>query len=242
MTLNISSTIHLSSGTSTPRANEAEVGKAVRESSIPREDIFVTSKVMVHEHGYNAALSAIDDSLQRFGLGYLDLFLIHSVLSGKEKRLETGGHSCAKKAGKFRVYRLEEIREAGLEMPVVNQVEVRQFSIHSASRKPIVDYCTAHNIVVQAYCPFIRGKNFDEAVLTEVAKKVHVRTLPLTAALTSSLQSVRQIRTTNSGPVVAPTRSSQPARIAVNAEVYDFEIAGEDMDALDALDRARRVR
>ncbi|KAL6310208.1 NADP-dependent oxidoreductase domain-containing protein [Sparassis latifolia] len=199
--------------TSTPRANEAEVGKAVRESSIPREDIFVTSKVMVHEHGYNAALSAIDDSLQRFGLGYLDLFLIHSVLSGKEKRLETGGHSCAKKAGKFRVYRLEEIREAGLEMPVVNQVE------------PIVDYCTAHNIVVQAYCPFIRGKNFDEAVLTEVAKK-YAKSVPQILVRWSLQRGY----------------SSQPARIAVNAEVYDFEIAGEDMDALDALDRARRVR
>jgi len=211
--------------------NEAEVGEAVRESGVPRSEVFVTSKVMHHEHGYETTLVAIDDSLKRFQFDYLDLYLIHSPLSGKARRLEAWKALLeAKKAGKVRtvgvsnynVKHLEEIREAGLEMPVVNQIELHPF----CQQKPIVEYCTKHNIVVQAYCPLVRGK-FDNPVLQRVAKKYNKDVAQVLVRW--SLQR---------GFVPLP-KSSKPERVVSNADVFDFDISTEDMAEIDGLDQGK---
>ncbi|GBE80295.1 NADP-dependent oxidoreductase domain-containing protein [Sparassis latifolia] len=213
-------------------ANEAEVGNAIRESGVPREEIFITTKVMSDEHGYANTLKAVDNSLKRFSFDCLDLFLIHSPLSGTEKRLETWRALLdAKKAGKLRtvgvsnynVQHLEEIREVGLETPAVNQIELHPF----CQQKPIVDYCNAHNIFVQAYCPLIRGKNFDNPVLIEVSKKYNKDIAQIL---------VRWSLQRGFSPL---PKSSQPTRVQSNAELYDFEISPEDMAKLDALDRGK---
>ncbi|OJT02493.1 hypothetical protein TRAPUB_6965 [Trametes pubescens] len=184
--------------------NEEEVGKSVRESGIARGDVFVTSKVNNPEHGYETALAAVDDSLNKFGFEYIDLMLIHSPLSDKERRLQTWkGLIEAKKQGKVRTIgvsnygprHLEEIREAGLETPSVNQVELHPL----CQQKEIVEYCTKHGIIVEAYSPLIRGKWTDKIV--EIAKK--------------------------------------PARVISNANIFDFEISAEDMEAINALDRGK---
>ncbi|KAH9946612.1 Aldo/keto reductase [Amylocystis lapponica] len=211
--------------------NERDVGQAVRASGIPRSEIFVTSKIMTQEHGYESTLRAVDESLTRFGFDYLDLFLIHAPLSGKEPRLATWRALLdAKKAGKLRdvgvsnygVKHLEEIRDAGLATPAVNQVELQPF----CQQKPIVDYCTAHGIAVQAYCPLIRGAH-DDPVLRAVAQKYG--------------RSVAQVlvRWSLQRGFVPLPKSSQPARVVENAEVYDFEIGADDMARIDALDRGK---
>ncbi|KAH9923801.1 Aldo/keto reductase [Amylocystis lapponica] len=209
--------------------NEAGVGQGVRESGVPRGDIFITSKIMAKEHGYESTLNAIDESLGRFGFDYLDLFLIHSPLSGKELRLATWRALLdAKKAGKLRdigvsnygVKHLEEIREAGLETPTVNQLEVHPFCQH----RGIVNYCKEHGIVVQAYCPLIRGAH-DNHILQDVSKNNH-RTVAQVLIRWSLQRGFSPL-----------PKSSQPARVIENAELYDFELSAEDMARMDALDR-----
>jgi len=211
--------------------NEAEVGQGVRESVIPRGEVFITSKVNSDEHGYNNTLTAVDDSLQRFGFDYLDLYLVHSPLSGKTERLETWKALLkAKEAGKLRsvgvsnygVKHLEEIREAGLETPSINQIELHPF----CQQKPIVEYCKKNGIVIQAYCPLVRGR-FSDPVLQEVAQKYKKDVAQILVRW--SLQH---------GYSPLP-KSSQPARIVSNANLYDFEISSEDMAKIDALDMGK---
>ncbi|KAJ8454187.1 hypothetical protein ONZ45_g19400 [Pleurotus djamor] len=209
--------------------NEADVGAAVQESGIPRGDVFITSKVVSKNHGYEKALSGIDESLQKFGFDYIDLFLIHDPLSGSELRIATWkALLAARDAGKVRSVgvsnysekHIEEIRQAGLELPAVNQVELHPF----CQQKPIVEYCNKHNIVVQAYCPILRGKMDDETIQS-IAKK-HDRD-PAHILIRWSLQR---------GFVPLP-KSATPSRIHSNANVYDFALDEEDMDKLNGLDR-----
>ncbi|EMD35716.1 hypothetical protein CERSUDRAFT_115677 [Gelatoporia subvermispora B] len=211
--------------------NESDVGQAIRESGVPREQVFVTSKIIHAEHGYESALRAVDDSLRRFGFDYLDLFLIHSPLSGKQKRLDTWRALVeCRNAGKihtmgvsnYNVKHLEEIREAGLETPAVNQVELQPF----CQQKPIVEYCKEHNIAVEAYCPLIRGE-FGNPVLQEVSKKYNKNVAQILVRW--SLQR---------GFVPLP-KSSDSGRVVSNANIYDFEISQEDMAKIDALDKGK---
>jgi len=175
--------------------------------------------------------TTVEQSRSKLGFDYIDLYLIHSPHGGKNNRLKAWKALLAAKAeGKLRdvgvsnynVKHLEEIREAGLEIPSVNQVELHPF----CQQKPIVDYCNAHGIVVEAYCPLVRGA-FDNPVLQSVSKKIGKS--PAQVLVRWSLQK---------GFVPLP-KSSQPARIANNAEVYDFELSAQDMEALDGLDRGK---
>jgi len=209
--------------------NEADVGKAVHQSGVPRSEVFVTSKVYHPEHGYENTLKAVDSSLDRFGFEYLDLYLIHSALSGKEKRLETWQALIdAKKAGKLRsigvsnynVCHMEEIRQAGLEMPAANQIELHPF----CQQRPIVEYCKKNDIVVQAYCPLVRGQ-FDNPVLQDVARKYNKDVAQIL---------VRWSLQHGFSPL---PKSSNPERVVSNADVFDFEISAEDMSRIDALDQ-----
>ncbi|KAF9808121.1 hypothetical protein IEO21_07975 [Rhodonia placenta] len=211
--------------------NEAQVGAAVRQSGVPRGEVFVTTKIAQNEHGYDRTVRAVDESLQRFGFDYLDLYLIHSPLSGTALRLETWKALLkAKEDGKVRttgvsnygVHHLEEIRAAGLEKPAINQIELHPF----CQQRPIVAYCEKNGIVVQAYCPLVRGR-FSDPVLQEVAAKYKKDVAQVLVRW--SLQH---------GYSPLP-KSAQPARVVSNADLYDFEIAAEDMARLDALDQGK---
>ncbi|KAL0579148.1 hypothetical protein V5O48_002829 [Marasmius crinis-equi] len=208
--------------------NEAAVGEAFRESGLDRGEVFITSKCASRHHGYESTLKGVDESLQRFGFDYIDLFLIHDPLSGKEKRLDTYKALQEKKAAaKIRTFgsavkHLEEIRDAGFEMPSVNQIELHPF----CQQRPIVEYCQKNNIVVEAYCPIVRGK-LDDEVITSIASKY--KRDPAQIALRWSLQK---------GFVPLP-KSATPSRIHSNAQLYDFELDSEDMARLDALDRGK---
>ncbi|KAL1696316.1 NADP-dependent oxidoreductase domain-containing protein [Schizophyllum commune] len=211
--------------------NEAEVAEAVRESGIDRGSVFVTTKIVSKNHGYESTLKGVDESLAKMKFDYIDLFLIHDPLSGKEKRLQTYKALLeARAAGKIRtvgvsnygVKHLEEIRAANYELPSVNQIELHPL----CQQKDIVEYCQKNNIVVQAYCPIIRGQ-MDNEVIQSVAKK-HARD-PAQILIRWSLQR---------GFVPLP-KSETPSRIHSNAQVYDFELSEEDVAQLNSLDRAK---
>lgn len=211
--------------------NEAGVGEAVRESGIARGDLFITTKCISKTHGYESTLKGVDESLSKFQFDYIDLFLIHDPFSGTERRLATYKALLeAKAAGKIRsvgvsnygVKHLEEIRTAGLPMPCINQIELHPF----CQQRPIVSYCHEHSIVIQAYCPIVRGK-MDDPAITALASK-YARD-PAQILLRWSLQK---------GFVPLP-KSATPARIHSNTHLYDFVLTEEDMAALDALDRGK---
>ncbi|EIN12068.1 Aldo/keto reductase [Punctularia strigosozonata HHB-11173 SS5] len=211
--------------------NEAHVGEAVRESGIPREELFITTKCVSKTHGYESTLKAVDVSLQSFGFDYIDLYLIHDPMSGTERRLQTyKALQESKKAGKVRtvgvsnygIKHLQEIQTAGYELPAVNQIELHPF----CQQRPIVDWCNKHSIVVQAYCPIVRGK-FDHPVIQQIAEKLDHD--PAQILLRWSLQK---------GFIPLP-KSSTPARIRSNIQLYDFALDDEDMQALDELDKGK---
>jgi len=160
---------------------------------------------------------------------YIDLFLIQDPFSGTERRLAAYRALLdAQKAGKIRtvgvsnygVKHLEEIKSAGLQMPAINQIELHPL----CQQRSIVSYCRTHSIVVQAYCPIIRGK-MDHPVIIELATKYNRD--PAQILLRWSLQK---------GFVPLP-KSANAERIHSNAHLYDLELLPEDVVKLDALDR-----
>ncbi|KAH7925931.1 Aldo/keto reductase [Leucogyrophana mollusca] len=214
--------------------NESSVGEAVRDSGIDRGDLFITTKCISKNHGYESTLKGVDESLTEFGFDYIDLFLIHNPHSGNERRLATyEALQESSKAGKIRtvgvsnygVQHLEEIRLAGFAMPAVNQIELHPF----CQQRPIVDYCQKHSIVVQAYCPIVRGEEgkMYHPVVRDIATK-HARE-PAQILIRWSLQK---------GFVPLP-KSATPSRIWSNAQLYDFALDMEDMDKLDGLDEGK---
>ncbi|KAF8813836.1 Aldo/keto reductase [Phlegmacium glaucopus] len=211
--------------------NEAQVAEAIRASGVPRGDVFVTTKCVSRTHGYESTLKGVNESLAKMKFDYIDLFLIHDPLSGTDRRLATyKALSEAKAAGKIRsvgvsnynVHHIEEIKNAGFEPPCVNQIELHPL----CQQTEIVKYCKEHNIVVQAYCPILKGR-MDNPAITALAKKYNRD--PAHILLRWSLQK---------GFVPLP-KSATPSRIHSNANLYDFELTEDDMRKLDALDRGK---
>ncbi|KAF8294795.1 Aldo/keto reductase [Clavulina sp. PMI_390] len=210
--------------------NEVDVGRAVKK--FKREDLWITSKIDSSKQGYESTLTVVDKSLSELGFEYIDLYLVHDPLGGKQKRLDTWRALVeAQKAGKvrsigvsnFNVKHLEEIKEAGLPTPVVNQIELHPY----CQQRPIAGYCTSHGIILEAYSPLIRG-NIEDDVIKEIAAKKtggdHFRVL-----VRWSLQK---------GYVPLP-KSERAEKIKSNADVYGFELSAEEMAAIDALDKGK---
>ncbi|KAG1748048.1 NADP-dependent oxidoreductase domain-containing protein [Suillus lakei] len=209
--------------------NEAQVGVGVGKSGAKREDIFITSKVFHTDFTYDGTMTAVKDSIANLGSSYYDLYLTHSAIGGKEARLaayrallDAKASGMIKSVGvsNYSAKHIEEIRKAGLEMPVVNQVELHPF----CQQKPIVEYCSKHNIIVQAYSPLLRGA-FDNPVI----QKLSYSKDPAQILVRWSLQR---------GFVPLP-KSSQPERIISNGQVFSWNIEPMDMEKLDALDRGK---
>jgi diketogulonate reductase-like aldo/keto reductase len=207
--------------------NEADVGAAVRESGIPREQIFVTTKLWNDDHGYDKALRAFDASLQRLGLDYVDLYLIHWPVGDsrieswralekifEEKRARAIGVS------NFLVRHLEELLAKAKHAPAANQIELSPF----LQRRDTVEFCKKNRIVLEAYSPLTRGKRLNDPVVVAVARRVG-RT-PAQVLLRWGVQHEF---------VVLP-KSTKKERIAENGAIFDFELDAKAMQELDALD------
>ncbi|HKJ93561.1 MAG TPA: aldo/keto reductase [Longimicrobiales bacterium] len=211
--------------------NEADVGAAIRESGVAREDVFVTTKLWNEDHGFERTLGALDGSLRRLGMDYVDLYLVHWPVEGLRleswralEALLTEGKARAIGVSNYMVRHLDELFGHAAIVPAVNQIELSPFNLES--RRDVVDLCRERGIVIEAYSPLTKGRKLDDPGLARIAEK-HART-PAQVLIRWSLQH---------GFVVLP-KSVTPDRIAENAAVYDFVLDDEDMAALDARDEA----
>ncbi|XOS91409.1 aldo/keto reductase [Brevibacillus laterosporus] len=216
--------------------NETSVGQAIHEgiqkTNLPREDLFVTSKVWNADLGYEATLAAFETSLDKLGLEYLDLYLIHWPVKGKYKeawraleKLYKDGRVKAIGVSNFQVHHLEDLMEEAEIKPMINQVEFHPY----LTQKELITFCRAHNIQMEAWSPLMQGQLLDNPVLQEIADK-HGKTVAQ-VILRWDLQH---------GVITIP-KSTKEHRIVENASVFDFELTQEEMDRIDALNQNHRV-
>ncbi|KAG0031177.1 hypothetical protein BGZ81_001670 [Podila clonocystis] len=215
--------------TATIYRNEASVGNAIRQSGIPREEIFVTTKLFNNDHGYDKALAAANLSLQKLGLGYIDLYLIHSPKPGPELRAESWkaletlveqGKVKSIGVSNYGVAHLKELLASNPRIkPAVNQVEIHPWLTH----KDIVKYSEEHGIAIEAYSPLSRGHRLQDPTVIKIGEQYN--------------KSVAQVLirwSLQHGYVVLP-KSINKGHIEQNADVFDFELSEEDIKTLDHL-------
>jgi diketogulonate reductase-like aldo/keto reductase len=211
--------------------NEVGVGKALAESDIPRDQVFITSKVWNSDQGYDATLKAFDTSLEKLGLEYLDLYLIHWPVKGKY--LDTWramvdlyhqGRVRAIGVSNFHIHHLKDILDSSDVVPAVNQIELHPL----LNQKAIRDFCQLNNIVVEAWSPLMKGR-LEHKVLMELA--THYGKTPAQIVLRWHVQH---------GVVVIP-KSVHDHRIRENSNIFDFSLSSSDMDAIDGLNEDRRL-
>ncbi|MGA2666458.1 MAG: aldo/keto reductase [Nitrososphaerales archaeon] len=213
--------------------NEESVGKGVRESGVPRERVFVTTKLWNSDHGYDTAIQACERSLSRLGLGHIDLYLIHwpvSSLRGESWRalveLRRRGLCRAIGVSNYTVKHLQELLRSSKVVPDVNQVEFNPFLY----QEELLRFCQDNGIRLEAYSPLTRGHRLNHPTLVEVARSCSKT--PAQVMIRWALQH---------GLVVIP-KSARPGRIRENSEVFDFEISPGDMAKLDALGEGLRSK
>jgi diketogulonate reductase-like aldo/keto reductase len=213
-------------------ANEADVGSAVRECGLPRHQIFVTTKLWNSDQGYASAIEAGEKSLARLGLDCIDLYLIHWPEPGARadswralNELRRRGVVRSIGVSNYTVKHLEELLASSDVVPAVNQVEFNPFLY----QRGLLDFCSAHGIVLIAYCPLARAQKLSDRRLRQIAAK-HGK---------SAAQVM--IRWVLQHGVAAIPKSSRLKRIAENAQVFDFALDKDDMARLDALDEGLRT-
>lgn len=214
--------------------NEVGVGAAIRASGLPRDELFITTKLWNADHAYDDALRAFDASLQRLNCTYIDLYLIHFPVPGYGmftqawKALETLYHRKLVRAigvSNFMPHHLDVLLNAAEIIPAVNQIELHPlFQQHNTRR-----YCTERGMTIESYSPLMEGKVVTNPVIVELAE-YYMKT-PAQIVLRWHIQH---------GVIVIP-KSVRPARIQENIAVFDFELSQQDMQRIDALERGERV-
>ncbi|MGB9770816.1 MAG: aldo/keto reductase [Candidatus Kapaibacteriota bacterium] len=212
--------------------NESDVGKAIRDSGINRQDVFITTKIWNDDQGYENTLKAVDRSLHLLGFDYVDLILIHWPVPKLRKetwkaleRVYDEGLCSAIGVSNYTISHLQELFNYANVIPVVNQVEFSPFLY----QKELLEFCENNNIKIEAYSPLARGRKFDHPLLVELSKKYDKT--PAQIMIRWALQI---------GTIVIP-KSSKKERIIENASVFDFEISSEDMKRLNSLHEGYRV-
>jgi diketogulonate reductase-like aldo/keto reductase len=206
--------------------NEADVGTAVKESGLHRDDIFITTKVWNSDQGYDSTIKACSTSLARLGLGYIDLYLIHWPVMGLSiktwkamEQLLKEGKVKAIGVSNYMIDHLEEILYDSDVVPSVNQVEFHPFLY----QQDLLHFCEKKGIQLEAYSPLTRAKRLEDPNIVKLAKKYEKT--PAQILIRWSLQH---------GLVVLP-KSIHKDRIKQNTEVFDFDLKTEDMTILDSL-------
>jgi diketogulonate reductase-like aldo/keto reductase len=215
--------------------NEAAVGRAIASSGIPRAELFITSKLANADQGITSSQAACKVSLERLGLDYLDLYLIHWPAAQLGKYVDSFGgliqsraHGLVRSIGvcNFTEEHLSTVIDLTFVTPAVNQIELHPL-LNQAELRAVN---AAHNIVTEAYSPLAVGRLVDNPTVTSIAGEYN-RT-PAQVLIRWSIQL---------GNVVIP-RSAKPERIASNFDVFDFELAAVHMEALNGLNDGTRVR
>ncbi len=211
--------------------NEEQVGEAIRHSSVPREEIFITTKVWNSDQGYDNTLRAFEVSLKKLDMEYIDLYLTHWPVEGKytetyraierlyeEKLIRVPGVS------NHHEQHLTEVLKVAQTPPMVNQVEAHPY----LSQEPLRLFCKEHGIAVTAWSPLGRGGVLHDEAIVQVGQK-HGKS-PAQVVLRWHIQN---------DMLVIP-KSVTPSRIEENADIFDFELTPEDMKVLNALNRNKR--
>lgn len=211
--------------------NEEEVGEVIRHSQIPREEIFVTTKVWNTDQGYDETLRAFEVSLKKLGLDYIDLYLTHWPVPEKyletyraierlydEKLIRVPGVS------NHQEHHLEKIFARANVPPMVNQIELHPY----LSQEPLREFCKEHHIAVTAWSPIGRARMLDNPVFQEIANEYK--------------KSVAQIilRWHYQNDIITIPKSVTPSRIEENIAIFDFELSKDSMERINALNKDER--
>ena len=215
--------------------NEVSVGKAIADSDVAREDIFLTTKLWNANHSYDLVMSSFEESLQKLQTDYIDLFLIHwpNPVAFRDNWEEANAQTWRAfeelyEAGKIKAigvsnflpHHLDALQKTAKIMPMVNQIFLAPGELQPA----VVDYAKKHEMILEAYSPLGTGKIFDVPEMQEIAK-AHQKSIAQ-VALRWSLQH---------GFLPLP-KSVTPSRIKENTELFDFELSEEEMQQIDQLD------
>ncbi|ARC57738.1 putative oxidoreductase [Frondihabitans sp. 762G35] len=214
--------------------NEKEVGEAVRDSGLAREEIFVTSKLNNGFHDPAAAKKAFDGTLEALGFDYLDLFLIHWPLPAVGDFVDTwkaleeisaSGRVKAIGVSNFQQHHLQRLFDETDIVPAVNQIEVHPY----LTQEPLRAFGTEHGIPTEAWSPIAQGKVLDDPTITEIAERVGKSTAQVT--LRWHVQR---------GDIVFP-KSVTEARVRENFDIFDFELTDADIAAISGLNKDERT-
>jgi 2,5-diketo-D-gluconate reductase A len=214
--------------------NEAEVGAAIAAAGIPREELFVTTKLWNADQGFDSTLAAVETSLGKLGLDRVDLYLIHWPLPGADLYLDTwrafeqikaDGRSRSIGVSNFRVEDLERLFAEADERPSVNQIEVHPY----LQQEELRAWGDEHGVVTEAWSPIAQGEVLDDETIVTVA--AHRDRTPAQVVLRWQLQL---------GNVIFP-KSVTPERVRENFELFDFELSEDEMAAIARLDRGERT-
>jgi len=214
--------------------NEKEVGEAVRASGVDRGEIFVTSKLNNGFHAYDDALGAFDQSLKDLDIDYLDLFLVHWPLPGVGDFVETwkamekiyeSGNVRAIGVSNFNAHHLRKLHGETEVVPAVNQIEVHPYLAQDELRA----FNAQHQIATEAWSPIAQGKVLDDPTIVRLAER-YGKT-PSQVTLRWHIQR---------GDIVFP-KSVTRSRVEENFDLFDFELSGEDMADITALNKDERT-
>ena len=203
--------------------NEKDVGDALKDSGLKRDEVFVTTKLWDPDKGYDHALKAFDASMKKLNLEYLDLYLIHRPVMGSNletwkalERIRKDGRCRSIGVSNFAPKHLNELLVKGNDRPAVNQIELSPF----LQQETIASFCHKENIHLTGYCPLARGRRLDDSkicLVAEEAKKTVAQVM-----IRWALQH---------GQSVIP-KSVRPERIQENADVFDFNLSDDQMKIL----------
>jgi 2,5-diketo-D-gluconate reductase A len=214
--------------------NEDGVGQAIARADVPRDDLFVTTKVWNDEQGYDATIKACRNSLDRLKLDSVDLFLIHWPAPGQDLYVDTWralitlrdeGLIQSIGVSNFEPAHLRRLIDETGEAPCVNQVELHPW----LQQRPLREFCDEHSIVLEAWAPLAKSRMFEEPTLVAIAERLG-RT-PAQVVLRWHIQS---------GHVAIP-KTVRPERMRENFDIFGFELSASDMDQIAALDQGHRI-
>lgn len=209
--------------------NESDVGAALRASGVPREEVFITTKLWHADHGFKSSQAAARASLERLGLAYVDLYLIHAPRANSPadrlaswrglEMLQREGLCRAIGVSNYAARHLEELRASSDVVPAVNQVELHPFVFDP----DLLAYCVQHGIRLESWAPLTRGSRFDDPTVREIASSL--KRTPGQILLRWGIEH---------GLIEIP-KSVHRERIEENSRIFDFRLSSEQVARLDAL-------